>query len=685
MFLILPQQQIPLFSVINSEVFVVHGGLFHATDVNTTDLESIDRTAFSLEDMPEGGESLQPFPRFQRQEFLTQLVRDALWSDPVDENGTRESIRGAGVGFGPDITTQFLKNNSLKMVVRSHECIRSGYDEPYSSTVIPSTAAAPVLCTIFSASDYGGCGNSAAYLVFEMKSDEKLTEIEMTLNESMKIVSTSGKIVQSEPIKSTNENTSDIKCLQDSLLYYTVHYFYATPLKFSGNLAAAALPYDNLSDSISEDGNTSRNTFYNGGSNSDMSRDLPIHPKDVSSDRLKQQTEIHRLDGAPEDTVVISSAIKLEDLIIARKHLIAEKCSQFDINQEGCIYQKEWMQVMSEVLNISVSWKILFKYFMREEYCIIGDNIDGHLIRIKYEDFLDKFLDEISLMQTQKNKEVEDFSAGVLERYKNSSTSVSTNNTTKDDRDLNDSSSLSDQEKISRSDAVITNSDVHVDLLNCANTCKECYCGYSNINEEIIKILYSNVPQLESAFKSLDHDDDGLISFEDTLRVFQQFGVVGTDEVVSVATGSNGLPPRRIARDLSGGDVPKLTTALSNPQQLEDIFKVMDIYGCNEIDKNLFFEMFRLSILTTSGVYAEEASMKPNFAREMSFSQEMHRLSHSNPTPVNGNNFNHNAQFALHSTLSSIELKKGLEIGVDTELTMSRDHHDSSVGLSIDI
>lgn len=665
---------------------MVHGGLFHATDVNINDLESIERTLFSLEDMPEGGETLQPFPRFQKQEFLSQLVRDALWSDPVDEHGTRESIRGAGVGFGPDITTHFLNNNGLKMVVRSHECIRSGYDEPYSSTVIPNTAAAPVLCTIFSASDYGGCGNSAAYLVFEMKNDEKLTEIEMTLNESMKIVSSSGKLVQSEPIKSTNENTSEIKCIQDSLLYYAVHYFYATPLKFSGNLASASLPYDNLNDTISADENTSRNTLYNGNLNSDAVPDISIFSKDVPSGRLKQQTELHRLDGAPEDTVVISSAIKLEDLIVARKHLIAEKCSQFDISQEGFIYQKEWLQVMSEVLNISVSWKVLFKYFMNEEYCIVGDNVDGHLIKIKYEDFLDKFLDEITIMQKEKTKEVEDFSAGVLERYNNSSTSSTAgSNNTKDDKDAK--SSL-DEEKTSQNDVIVTNSDVHVDFSNGTNKCdasKERYFGYSNINEEIIKILYSNISQLESAFSCLDHNDDGFISFEDTLRVFQQFGFVGTEEVASVPSGSNGLPPRRIGRDLSGSDVSKQTATLSNPQQLEDVFKVMDIYGCDQIDKNLFFEMFRLSILTTSGVYAEEASMKPNFAREMSFSQEVHRLSHSNPTPVNGNNFNHNAQFALHSTLSSIELKKGLEIGVDTELTMSRDHHDSSVGLSIDI
>ena len=30
------------------------------------------------------------------------------------------------MSFGPDVTREFLDNNKLKMVVRSHECVYSG-------------------------------------------------------------------------------------------------------------------------------------------------------------------------------------------------------------------------------------------------------------------------------------------------------------------------------------------------------------------------------------------------------------------------------------------------------------------------------------------------------------------------------------------------------------------------------
>lgn len=68
---------------------------------------------------------------------------------------------GAGISFGPDLTKTFLDVNKLKFVIRSHECVRAGYDEPYINRVSDGN---PLLCTIFSASDYGGSGNTAAYL-----------------------------------------------------------------------------------------------------------------------------------------------------------------------------------------------------------------------------------------------------------------------------------------------------------------------------------------------------------------------------------------------------------------------------------------------------------------------------------------------------------------------------------------
>jgi hypothetical protein len=67
---------------------------------------------------------------------------------------------GAGVAFGPDICKAFLDANNLKMVVRSHECVLTGFDTPYQGEY------QGLLCTIFSASNYGEGGNSGAYMVF---------------------------------------------------------------------------------------------------------------------------------------------------------------------------------------------------------------------------------------------------------------------------------------------------------------------------------------------------------------------------------------------------------------------------------------------------------------------------------------------------------------------------------------
>ena len=51
-------------------------------------------------------------------QYLKQLARDALWSDPRVEDGYDVNHRGAGVLFGPDRTRAFLKTNKLKMIVR---------------------------------------------------------------------------------------------------------------------------------------------------------------------------------------------------------------------------------------------------------------------------------------------------------------------------------------------------------------------------------------------------------------------------------------------------------------------------------------------------------------------------------------------------------------------------------------
>jgi serine/threonine-protein phosphatase 5 len=42
---------------------------------------------------------------------------DLLWADPAAAPGHSPSKRGCSMGFGPDITRQFLKENGLSIFV----------------------------------------------------------------------------------------------------------------------------------------------------------------------------------------------------------------------------------------------------------------------------------------------------------------------------------------------------------------------------------------------------------------------------------------------------------------------------------------------------------------------------------------------------------------------------------------
>jgi len=67
-----------------------------------------------------------------------------LWSDPQWPRGRSPSKRGVGVGFGPDVTNNFLETNNLSMVIRSHEMKDEGFEVEHDGKLI----------TIFSAPNY---------------------------------------------------------------------------------------------------------------------------------------------------------------------------------------------------------------------------------------------------------------------------------------------------------------------------------------------------------------------------------------------------------------------------------------------------------------------------------------------------------------------------------------------------
>eukprot|EP00442_Polarella_glacialis_P018610 CAMPEP_0115101384 /NCGR_PEP_ID=MMETSP0227-20121206/33196_1 /TAXON_ID=89957 /ORGANISM="Polarella glacialis, Strain CCMP 1383" /LENGTH=471 /DNA_ID=CAMNT_0002497117 /DNA_START=101 /DNA_END=1516 /DNA_ORIENTATION=- len=197
---------LPLAHVLNSEVFVVHGGLpgpdprepFKDDGGGGTGYEAVSsatdgtsagrrgpgqklsllgynpdnvslpprREELRLEDiaaLPRGGEpatdlkALEDMPKDDAE--VQRLIVDLLWADPRGKTGYGPSFRvqkGCYI-FGPDVTEAFIKRNGLRLVIRSHEVKNKGYDWTH-----------PSLITVFSAPNYlGHAQNKGAVVVLE--------------------------------------------------------------------------------------------------------------------------------------------------------------------------------------------------------------------------------------------------------------------------------------------------------------------------------------------------------------------------------------------------------------------------------------------------------------------------------------------------------------------------------------
>ncbi|XP_021265055.1 serine/threonine-protein phosphatase with EF-hands 1 isoform X2 [Numida meleagris] len=164
---------LPLATVINNKVLVVHGGISDTTDLDSLNLIQRNKLK-TLMKIPKSerdrknqvkihGVSSSGSPELSRSSSHPELskkewkqVLDILWSDPRKQHGcTPNERRGGGCYFGPDTTEQLLKRYNLKMLIRSHEFKPDGYDLTHDGKVI----------TIFSASNYYEEGsNRGAYI-----------------------------------------------------------------------------------------------------------------------------------------------------------------------------------------------------------------------------------------------------------------------------------------------------------------------------------------------------------------------------------------------------------------------------------------------------------------------------------------------------------------------------------------
>eukprot|EP00667_Euglena_gracilis_P001975 EG_transcript_1974 len=136
---------LPLATVIDDSILVVHGGLFRSSGVTLNQINAIPKEDCTLEPTT----------------LHENLLCDILWSDPTSQPGRCEGSRGAHtIKFGPDVTHSFLERNQLKILVRSHQVPPSnaGFEWTHDHQLV----------TVFSASNYcDSVGNAGGVLVLE--------------------------------------------------------------------------------------------------------------------------------------------------------------------------------------------------------------------------------------------------------------------------------------------------------------------------------------------------------------------------------------------------------------------------------------------------------------------------------------------------------------------------------------
>lgn len=141
--------EMPLASLIEDKIFVVHGG--------------IGEGKWSLDDLRK---VRRPLTHAALQQDDNQWLWNLLWSDPIEDDerksssqifGVHSSNRGKlAVKFGWNVTQAFCARNGLDLVIRSHQSKRRGlgFDVMHNES----------LMRVFSARDYEGHDNDSAIL-----------------------------------------------------------------------------------------------------------------------------------------------------------------------------------------------------------------------------------------------------------------------------------------------------------------------------------------------------------------------------------------------------------------------------------------------------------------------------------------------------------------------------------------
>jgi protein phosphatase len=133
----------PLAATVNDKILCVHSGIGESTK--------------TLEDI---ANVKKPYRITEN-----QVALDVLWNSPLgtgDYTGDNTTSIFRKRYFDEALVNEFMKNNKITLIIRSHDVIDSGFEKLYDNKVI----------SIFSATNYCGVYNNSGGILFIKKNSE---------------------------------------------------------------------------------------------------------------------------------------------------------------------------------------------------------------------------------------------------------------------------------------------------------------------------------------------------------------------------------------------------------------------------------------------------------------------------------------------------------------------------------
>ena len=137
---------LPLAATINGKILCVHSGLGE----NTKSLDDIANVK-------------KPYNIYEN-----GVACDILWNIPSGST-SKEEYTGTNMTtslhkrfFDEALVTEFMKNNKINLIIRSHDVLESGFEKIYENKII----------SVFSATNYCGIYNNSGGIIFVKKNSE---------------------------------------------------------------------------------------------------------------------------------------------------------------------------------------------------------------------------------------------------------------------------------------------------------------------------------------------------------------------------------------------------------------------------------------------------------------------------------------------------------------------------------